>query len=89
MRYIKLSTIFFIFFIVFIVLALTLLIICPINTHIEEVNCFDKYSNKINGVVCEEEVEDYEFIHYLAITFAILSAGLVSIGIVRKFQENF
>lgn len=27
---------------------------------IKKVDCFDKYGNKINGVICDEEVDNYK-----------------------------
>ncbi len=61
------------------------------NTHTILVECYDRYSNEIIGVDCEDEVYDSELVQVLAEytpTLSILGISLIFFGMVIYLMDG-
>ncbi len=57
------------------------LIVSLSETHIEEVECYDKYGNEILDVTCEEKVYNNEFVQEGIDFFTVMGFFLIVSGV--------
>jgi len=77
--------------ILFFIIPITIILIESGDTHTILVECYDRYSNEIIGVDCEDEVYNNELVQVLANfapTIVLLGFGLMFISMVLYLMDD-
>ncbi len=77
--------------ILFFIIPISIMLIEGGNTHTILVECYDRYSNEIIGLDCEDEVYDSELVQTLVDfvpTLALLGFFLIFMGMIIYLMNN-